>query len=90
MSIIDNTKSVKRAAELIGVTDRTLRGWITNFFERCPTGRGKPGRNECRAIKKEEDIFPAGYAYFVPDDEIERLKSAPQTGGGRPRLGKAS
>lgn len=90
MSIIKGTKSVKDAAAEIGVTGRTLRQWISNFFERCPSGRGKPGANECRADKIEDEVFPAGYVYQIPLEEIERLRSLPQTGPGRPRLSKAS
>lgn len=90
VSIIKGTKSVKDAAATIGVTDRTLRQWITNYFERCPSGRGQPGQNECRAEKIEDHVFPAGYVYQIPVEEIERLRSLPQTGPGRPRLSKAS
>jgi transposase-like protein len=90
VSIIKGTKSVKEAAAEIGVTDRTLRQWIANFIDRCPSGRGKPRNNECRAEKVEDLMFPAGYVYQVPVDEVERLRSLPQTGPGRPRLSQGS
>lgn len=90
VSIIKGTKSVKDAAAEIGVTGRTLRQWITNYYERCPGGKGKPGPNECRAEKKEDPVFPAGYIYQVPLEEIDRLRALPQTGPGRPRLSQAS
>lgn len=88
MSIIDGTESVKDAANLIGVTDGRLRQLIRNFYERCPTGKGKPKENECRALKIESPMFPAGHAWQVPRDEINRLKNAPRNGG-RPRVGDA-
>ena len=86
MSIVDGTKSVKDAAAIIGVTDRSLRRWINNFYERGPSGKGKPQGFECTAVKVEADIFPAGFVWQVPADEIERLRGQEKTGAGRPRL----
>lgn len=88
MAIVTGTMSVKDAAESIGVRDRSLRRWINNFYERCPTGRGKPGKNECKAIKVEDEIFAAGFVWQVPSEEIERLKCTEVSGPGRPRIGK--
>lgn len=88
VSIVTGTLSVKDAANEIGVTHRSLRRWINNFVERCPTGRGKPGKNECRAVKVEDDIFAAGFIWQVPSEEVERLKGIKVSGPGRPRIGK--
>jgi hypothetical protein len=88
MSITSGTKSVKDAAAEIGVTRQCLCRWIKAFYLRCPTGRGKPGRNECRAEKLEDDIFPAGFVWEVPAEEIKRLRGEPKSDGrGRPRGG---
>lgn len=86
VSILKGTKNVKQAAEMIGVTDRCLRNWIKNFYERCPGGRGTPGNCECKAEKIEDEMFPAGYIWQVPLEEIIRLRDAERSGPGRPRL----
>ncbi len=88
MSLVTGTLSVKDAAEAIGVTRRSLRRWINNYRLRCPTGRGKPGRNECKAVKVEDEIFAAGFVWQIPADEVERLKCAEVSGPGRPRIGR--
>lgn len=88
MAIVSGTKSVKEAAEEIGVTHRSLRRWINNFYERCPTGKGKPGKNECKAVKVEDEIFAAGFIWQIPAEEVERLKSIDVSGPGRPRIGR--
>ena len=87
MAIVSGTLSVKDAADAIGVRDRSLRRWINNFYERCPGGRGKPGKNECKAVKVEDEIFAAGFIWQVPAEEVERLKGIEVKGPGRPRIG---
>lgn len=88
MSIVTGTLSVKNAADAIGIRDRSLRRWINNYIRRCPTGRGKPGKSECRAVKVEGDIFAAGFIWQVPSEEVERLKGIEVSGPGRPRIGR--
>lgn len=88
MSIVSGTMSVKDAANAIGVTRRSLLRWINNFCERCPTGRGKPRKNECKAIKAEDEVFSGGFIWQVPCEEVERLRGIDVTGPGRPRIGR--
>lgn len=91
MSIIKGTKSVREAADEIGVTRQTLRRWIEAYAKRCPTGRGKPKDNECKAGRVEDPMFPNGFVYQVPVSEIDRLRSAPKSyGPGRPRLSESA
>jgi transposase-like protein len=90
MAILPRMKSVELAAAEIGVTGRTLRRWIENYYKRSKDGRAKPGACECRAKVIEDKIFPTGHLYQVPEDEIERLKSMEQTGAGRPRGSRKS
>lgn len=91
MSIIKGTKSVKDAAQELGVTPRTLRRWIEAYFQRCPSGRGKPQSNECKAEKVEDSMFPNGFVYQVPVEEIQRLIDVPrEIGPGRPRLSESA
>lgn len=87
-SSIKNTETVKYAANQIGVTVSRLRQWIRAYWERSPEGRAKPTGTECKAIKIESEMFPTGYAWKVPIDEIQRLKTTPRTGAGRPRIGQ--
>jgi len=86
VAITEGTMSVKDAAAEIGVTAQCLRRWIANFYSRCPTGRGKPGRNECRAEQLVDSMFPAGYVWEVPAS----VRSLPKTGPGRPRSGDST
>lgn len=86
MSIIKGTITVKRAAELIGITDSRLRQMIRAYSVRCPHGRGTPLAGECKAIKVESEMFPSGHAWQVPPEEVRRLKNASlNEHGGRPR-----
>lgn len=88
VAIVDGMYSVKDAAAVIGVTDRSLRRWINNYYHRCPTGRGKPRNDECKAAKVEDDIFAAGFVWQVPPEEVDRLRMVDIDGNpGRPRIG---
>lgn len=87
IEIAHGMHSVKKAAELIGVTSSRLRQMIRAYYERCPSGKCKPTATECVAVKVEDDVFPAGHAWKVPMNEINRLKNAvpDPANGGRPR-----
>lgn len=84
MSIVNGTHSVKEAAAIIGITDGRLRQMIRAYEDRSPSRKAQPNGLECRAVKYESPIFPAGYIWQVPDTEVQRLQKVTHTQG-RPR-----
>ena len=91
VSIIKGTVTVKKAAELIGISSSRLRQMIRKYEVRCPSGTSKPLPDECKAIKVESEMFPAGHAWQVPPKEINRLKNTSlNSHGGRPRTSEVA
>jgi excisionase family DNA binding protein len=60
MSIKKNMLTTQEAARELGVTDARIRQMIIE--------------GACKAEKYEGEIFPAGYIWLVPQQEINRIR----------------